>query len=189
MKQLGAGGDMAGAVDVFTTMKEFVGFSDLDAANLREIGPLFERHGGSLTDGFYETLARYPATASLLEGRVDALKTTHRRWMSELFQGEYGQAYYESRMRIGMVHVKVGIDPYFVEGVMDVIRTGGLAIVFAEVADRGRAVACARSLLRLLDLDLLIINLAYGEERLNRLTAFTGFGRRLIENCIRKGGK
>ncbi|MCA9493343.1 MAG: hypothetical protein KC621_25605, partial [Myxococcales bacterium] len=75
------------------------------------------------------------------------------------------------------------------EGVMDVIRTGGLAAVFAEMEDRAQAIACSQALLKLLDLDLLIINLAYGEERLERLTAFTGFSRRLIENCINKAKK
>ena len=53
-----------------------------------------------------------------------------------------------------------------------------LILVTGAVADRfGRT----------LDLDLLVINLAYGEERLERLTRFTGMSRKLIERCIRKG--
>ncbi|MCB9675650.1 MAG: hypothetical protein H6737_11065 [Alphaproteobacteria bacterium] len=177
------------SADVYEKMKTFVGFTDQDAANLKKLGPVFEKHGPALTDGFYTTLEQFPETAQIIAGRVDSLKATHGRWMGELFGGEYGMPYFDSRMRIGMVHVKVGIAPYFVEGVMDVIRTGGLAAIFTELDDRQEAIDCSGSLLKILDLDLLVINLAYGEERLDRLTAFTGFSRRLIENCIKQAKK
>ena len=38
---------------------------------------------------------------------------------------------------------------------------------------------------KICDLDLLVINLSYGEDRLDRLTEFTGMKRTLIENIIR----
>lgn len=176
-------------VATYEKMKQFVGFTDADAKNLTELAPVFAKHGPALTDGFYATLGKYEETQAIISGRVDSLKATHTQWMAQLFAGDYGPSYFERRMKIGLVHVKVGIPPHFVEGVMDVIRTGGLAAIFAEVEDRGRALAGAQSLLKLLDLDLMIINLAYGEERLERLTAFTGFSRRLIENCINKAKK
>lgn len=174
---------------VYGDMKNFVGFTEADAANLVTLGPVFAKHGPGMTDAFYETLQRFPETLKIIDGRVDALKRTHIRWMGELFAGDYGQSYFDSRYKIGMVHVKVGIDPYFVEAVMDVLRTAGLAAIFTEVEDRGQAVAGAQSLLKVLDLDLLVINLAYGEERMTRLAGFTGFSRRLIENCVRQGRK
>lgn len=175
------------AQKTYEEMKTFVGFSDADAQNLVKLAPIFEKHGPGMTDAFYATLFRYPDTAKIIEGRVDGLKKTHNRWMTELFKGDYGQGYFEGRYKIGLVHVKVAIDPFYVEGVMDVIRTAGIAAIFAEMEDRASAIACTQSLLKILDLDLLVINLAYGEERLNRLTGFTGFSRKLIENCIKKG--
>lgn len=173
---------------IYEEMKRFVNFNEEDAANLKLLRPVFEKHGQSLTDGFYDTLARFPETAGIIEGRVEALKKTHGTWMLELFGGEYGEAYFNSRMKIGTIHVKVGISPYFVEGVMDVIRTGGMAAIFAEL-DKDTALKGAQSLLKVLDLDLMIINVAYSEERLGRLTAFTGFSRKLIENCIQRAAK
>jgi hypothetical protein len=173
----------------YDKMKEFIGFGPQDAENLKALAPVFAKHGAELTEGFYRTLGNYAETRSIIDGRVESLKRTHTQWMAELFSGDYGEAYFERRMRIGLVHVRVGIEPHFVEGVMDVIRTGGLAAIFVEIDDKAQAVACSQSLLKLLDLDLMIINLAYGEERLERLTAFTGFSRRLIENCIKKAKK
>ena len=53
-----------------------------------------------------------------------------------------------------------------------------------QVADKALQADYARSVVRILDLDLMIINLAYGEERLERLSQFTGMSRKLIERCV-----
>ena len=38
---------------------------------------------------------------------------------------------------------------------------------------------------KIIDLDLILINLAYNEERLDRLSAVTGMRRNLIENLVK----
>lgn len=177
---------MAATVDVFDEMKRFYGFTEGDAANLQAMAGLFAKHGGSITDGFYANMANFPATQRLIEGRVDTLKATHGRWMSELFHGTYGDAYFENRLRIGKAHVRIGLDPYYVEGVMSFLRCAGLMAIREEAPDAATAERWSNSLLRILDLDLFIINLAYGEERLDRLAKFTGMSRKLLENCIRR---
>lgn len=167
-------------------MKEFIDFGDADIARLTSLGAVFQKRGAAITDGFYETLARYPATAKLIEGRVDALKATHHRYLAELFAGDYGEAYFQSRIRVGVVHVRIGLDPYFVEAVMSYLRTQGVLAIREELGqDSGSHVA---AYIKILDLDMLIINLAYGDERLNRLTRFTGMSRKLLETCIQRAG-
>lgn len=177
---------MPASQEVFDEMKRFCGFTEADAANLVALGPVFARHGAQITDRFYDNMAGFPATQRLIEGRVAALKATHGRWMGELFQGDYGGDYFNNRIRIGLAHVRIGLDPYYVEGVMSFLRCAGLMAIREEVADGARATELSQSLLRILDLDLLVINLAYGEERLDRLAKFTGMSRRLLENCIRR---
>jgi len=178
---------MAAMLADFESMKDFINFDDNDVANLVALGPVFAKHGPAITDAFYDNLRRFGDTARLIEGRVDALKATHHRWMSELFQGAYGDAYFENRIRVGKAHVRVGLDPRYVEGVMTFLRTEGHRAIHEEVADVARAGALYDSLVKILDLDLADINLAYAEERLDRLTSFTGMSRKLLENCIRRG--
>lgn len=179
---------MADPATVFTQMKTFLEFDDTDVANLRALAPVFAEHGATITDQFYDILGRYSATSRLLEGRVDALKKTHHRYLGELFGGDYGEAYFQNRMRVGHTHVRVGLDPYFVEAVMSFLRTSGLLAIRQEVPDAAEAARLTGSYVKILDLDLLIINLAYGEERLTRLTKFTGMSRKLLENCIQRAG-
>jgi len=171
----------------FVEMKRFLNFDETDVANLKSLAPTFVIHGPGVTDRFYETLGRFPETAKLIDGRIDALKATHAQWMSELFAGDYEEAYFDRRVKIGMVHVRIGLPPYFVEAVMNFIRTEGLLAIHQEHPNN--ADTLSRSLLKILDLDLILINMAYSEERLDRVAAFTGMSRKLIENVITRAKK
>lgn len=171
---------------LFSELKSFIGFVAEDAQNLRTLAPVFAEHGQEITDGFYDRLAATPETAPLIEGRVDQLKQTHMRWMASLFQGEYGDAYLQERWRIGLVHVRVGIPPWWVEAVMSYLRSAGLGLVSASFPGP-EGIALGQSLLKILDIDLWIINLAYNDERLARLSSFTGMSRKLMERCVIQG--
>lgn len=172
----------------YEEFKRFIGFSEADRDRLVSLAPVFAQVGPAVTDRFYTILGEFPETARMIEGRVDLLKTTHARWMSGLFGGEYGDEYANERMRIGKTHVRVGLDPSYVEGVMCMLRTEGVAAISAVYPDSRVAADYISSYLRILDLDLFIINHAYAEERLDRLSRFTGMKRVLIENVIRKAG-
>lgn len=171
-------------VELFEKLKSVVGFGPDDEKNLVTLAPIVEKCGGAITDAFYEKLARTPETAKLIEGRVDELKKTHGIWMRSLVAGDYGPSYFESRWRIGLAHVRVGLDPYWVEGVMSFIRTGMMEALAKEIASSEELAAKHASFTKVCDLDLMIINLSYGEDRLARLTEFTGLKRGLIENII-----
>lgn len=169
---------------LFQELKQFIGFSDADAANLRALAPIFAEGGHAVTDEFYSRLEKNPETANLIAGRVDALKATHNRWMTELFAGDYGDTYLESRWKIGLVHVRVGISPHWVEAVVSFLRAAAIELIEQKIADKALQADYAQAVVRILDLDLMIINLAYGEERLDRLSQFTGMSRKLIERCV-----
>ncbi|HHO50472.1 MAG TPA: hypothetical protein ENK18_06245 [Deltaproteobacteria bacterium] len=175
---------MSATIEQFEEMKGFLSFGEADAANLQRLAPVFATHGAKITDDFYAILARYPTTAALIETRLESLKATHNRWMSQLFEGSYGAEYFENRIRIGLAHVRIGLPPWYVEAVMNLIRIEGHLAIVEGVPDADERAPLYASLLKILDLDLMIINLTYSEERLDRVTSFTGMSRKLIENVI-----
>jgi hypothetical protein len=170
--------------ETYASIRSFVNFTDHDVANLVAIRPIVEKHGPAVTDAFYEVIQRTPATARFVEGRVDALKKTHTRWMMDLVAGDYGDAYFDSRWRIGKVHVRIGIDPFWPESVMSILRAGLHEALAREIPDSGELSDKYASLVKILDLDMTVINLSYAEDRLDRLTEFTGMKRALLENLI-----
>jgi len=172
----------------YEKMKSFLGFDESDRAVLQSLKPLFVEHGPGITDRFYEVLGQNEATARLIEGRVEQLKATHGVWMMELFDGDYGRAYFDRREKIGQAHVRINLPPEFVEGVMSFIRTEGIKLIHANLQG-DEADKAVGALIKVLDLDLIVINLAYAEERIDRITKLTGMRRRLIENIIRASKK
>lgn len=166
-------------------VQKFLSFDTEDAKNLRSLLPVVEKHGPGITDRFYERLGQNGDTAKHIAGRVDALKATHREWMRTLVGGDYGDEYLISRWRIGQVHVRVGLDPFWVEAVMSFIRTEMLTAIAKEVTSPEEAAIKYASFCKACDLDIIIINLSYSEDRLDRITDFTGMKRGLVENIIR----
>jgi hemoglobin-like flavoprotein len=175
---------MTDPTQMFAELKQFIGFTDADAANLRRLAPLFAEHGRAVTDAFYDRLTVHPDTSALIAGRVDRLKQTHARWLGELFAGDYGDAYLADRWRVGLTHVRAGIKPHWVDAVASILRAVGTELIARHVDDPDLRTASTQSYLRILDLDMMLIDLAYGEERLDRLSQFTGMSRKLIERCV-----
>lgn len=170
---------------LFERLKAFVDFSSADVARLVALQPIIAKHGPGITARFYARLAEVPETAKLIDGRVDALRKTHLAWLESLVGGVYDEGYLASRWRIGLAHVRVGLDPHWVEGVMSFLRTEGIAAISTELDSEKESGLHAASFVKACDLDMLIINLSYAEDRLERLAAFTGMKRALIENIIR----
>ncbi len=174
-------------ITIFQELKQFIHFDDAgDGQRLQSLAPVFAEHGPILTAAFYQRLESNPETAKLIEGRVETLKQTHTRWMNQLFAGGYAEAYFESRYRIGLTHARVGVPPRWCEAIISFLRTESLPIVMEHVGDANAFASHYSSLVKILDLDLMLINLAYEDERLRRLTDFTGMSRKLIERCINK---
>lgn len=175
--------DSADRFAQFQKLADFIGFDDRDRSRLVELKGILVPEQDRITDAFYESIQREPETRAFVEGRVEALKKTHARWFSELFDGEYGEAYFEGRWKIGMAHVRIGLSPRWVDMVVTHIHELVLQTLNEKMGEAG--VQAHQSFARLLDLDRAIIQLAYDEDRLDRLSDFTGMKRTLIENVIR----
>ncbi|MCL2776648.1 MAG: protoglobin domain-containing protein [Polyangiaceae bacterium] len=172
-------------VAIFERLKVFLEFSQADADRLVALQPAMAKHGPSITTEFYKRLGEVPETAKFIKGRVEELRVTHLAWLRSLVGGVYDESYLASRWKIGLTHVRIGLDPYWVEAVMSFIRTAGVEAIIAELRDSATAGRHASSFLKVCDLDMLIINLSYAEDRLDRLASFTGIKRSLFETIIR----
>lgn len=174
--------------ETYQEMQNFIEFDGSDTERLKALAPVFAKHGAKITDTFYASLGEYEKTAAIIEGRVDKLKATHGVWMGQLFEGEYGRPFFDQQYRIGQVHVTQNINPEYVEAVTSVLRTYGRIAIYEEMGSNDEAGAHYDSLCKVLDLALLTINLAYADERIDRISLVTGMSRKLIENLVKRGG-
>ena len=164
------------------------GFSDADSAAIQAISPALIALAPTLTDEFYVQLLSHPKTRQHIDGRLDALKSTHQQWLTYLFTGPHDEAFFARQEIIGVVHVQVKIPPLFVSSSMSYLRH---AIVHKlHTKTEAGELSCEQfeqaspAILRLLDLAQMLIDTAYEAERLRLLSEATGMRPRLLENLI-----
>jgi signal transduction histidine kinase len=84
-----------------------------DERRLREAHPHLQKHFEFIIDRFYEYLLSHEHTRVMLSapGLIDRLKQLQSRYFQELTAGDYGRAYFENRLKVGVAHNRVGLSP------------------------------------------------------------------------------
>jgi signal transduction histidine kinase len=91
----------------------FLGLSSADADNVRALRAAFADYSREFAERFYQHLLSHPETAKLLQDPVQLqqLKLLQARYFGELLEGVFDQAYIEGRLRVGLAHQRVGLEP------------------------------------------------------------------------------
>lgn len=94
--------------------KAFIGFTDADAQALRDMLPVIRRRADQIVDRFYENIQQYPELVEIVRkagSSIERLRSAQKQYLLELFEGRYDAAYFERRLRIGVVHNRIGLTP------------------------------------------------------------------------------
>ncbi|MDO8349677.1 MAG: EAL domain-containing protein [Gallionella sp.] len=93
--------------------KAFLEFTETDAALLKELHARLEVGRDAFSETFYNHLLRFSEIAPLIGDpeKLECLKRTQSAYFSQLTEGEYGSDYVEHRLRVGIVHQRVGLTP------------------------------------------------------------------------------
>jgi truncated hemoglobin YjbI len=154
--------------DRYRELQSYVAWSDEDADRVRGLVPLVEPHLPSLVEDFYAEIARHPEAHNVFTGgqaQVDRLKGSLLAWLRDLLEGPYDRDYVARRWKVGARHVEIGLDQVYTSVALSRLREG-LVRHLGESWSRDQVglVAAIRSLNRLLDLDLAMIEDAYQAE-------------------------
>lgn len=137
--------------------KAFIGLDEADLALLSELAPMIERHADAVVDGFYDNVQHYPELEQLIRGvgsNVERLKRTQRAYLLELFKGDIGPEYFERRLRVGVIHHKIGLTPRWYLGSYSVYMQLLAPIIFRHFRwQRDRALRAVMALNKVLSLD------------------------------------
>lgn len=93
--------------------KAFLELSTEDETLLRYAHELLGNESAEFADAFYEHLSRFPALQTLLDGenRLTRLKHVQGQYFKSLTAGRYGSDYVRDRLRVGVVHQQIGLEP------------------------------------------------------------------------------
>jgi methyl-accepting chemotaxis protein len=87
--------------------KDFIGFDNEDIRRLEQYQDSFAAKAEQVADDFYDNLTAYEETQEVFERSskgVAQLKETQAAYLTTLVGGEYGDAYFSERARIGKIH-------------------------------------------------------------------------------------
>jgi hypothetical protein len=157
---------------------ELIGLMDLADEEKALLGALqgaARESAPALLDAFYSRLLSHSNTADYLKSAsMDRLHTAVSDWFVDIFGGKYDEAYAQKRLKIGQVHVYIGLPVRYPLAMLDVIMPFGEQITKASPQPE-KALAAFR---KALALDIAIFNQAYEDNQLKHLADLVG-GERL----------
>lgn len=91
--------------------KEFLNFTDKDAQILLAYKPIIAKHCEGIVKNFYDFLTRYQEVSAIIGDAetMRRLNSSMNRYVLELFDGHYDIDYVSKRLRIGLVHQRIGV--------------------------------------------------------------------------------
>jgi signal transduction histidine kinase len=147
--------------ELWEECKRYLEFDGADIGRLKAILPRYIVLIGGLVDRFYDHLLSFQHTKTVLarEDVAGRLKAAQRQYLRTLAEGEYGEAYLRDRIRIGLVHERIGLAPRWYLGAYWIYIRELLPVLLPETAPAEREQVL--SLLKIILLDMMLVTESY----------------------------
>ena len=139
---------------------ERMAFLDLrpdDLALLSELHGLAVEDSDTFSDDFYEHILGFPQLRQLVkdDGTVQRLKHSQAAYFRSLTSGDYDGAYIRDRLRVGLVHQRIGLEPKWYIGAYRKYVAGMFDLLWKQFhAEPERFRAMFNSVLKVVCLDM-----------------------------------
>jgi signal transduction histidine kinase len=143
---------------------QFLGVDDDICVAVRTLGPFMEQVADEVVDAFYAHILAHEETARFLGDPVvvNRLKRSQRAHFIQLASGEYGGRYFESRLMVGLVHARIGLEPHWYLGGY-LVQWNALGKLMAELLPGGptAVLAATQAMSKIIMLDMALATDAY----------------------------
>jgi diguanylate cyclase len=139
--------------------KALLGFTLADATSLTVMRPVVRAVIDTVVEEFYEQQAEIDEIA-LVIGDADSLRcfqVAQKRYVLQLFEGVYDLEYVNSRLRVGLVLKRIGIDPKLYLAATRMLKTILCRHMEAGCMDSGECVNAERALDKLIFFDMSLV--------------------------------
>ena len=166
--------------DIHDELAEMMNLTQEEKDLLVDLQGTAEGQADALTDDFYDRLLAHDNTAEYFEGEdMDERHAMIADWFVDLFNGAYDADYVAQRLKIGHVHVQIGLPVRYPLSMIDVIMQHGEEVV-AQSSEPEQA---KEAFQKVLSLDIAVFNQAYEDRQLKHLAELVG-GERLARRLL-----
>jgi len=119
----------------------FLSLTDDDSDRLRDLRPLVQLRVDEIVERFYVHLRRFEETRRYVESAqmAERLRALQRDYLLQLFEGVFDEAYCQRRRDIGRVHHRIGLDPNWYIGAVQLYQSILFPMAADHLASSGRA--------------------------------------------------
>lgn len=139
--------------------KTLLSFSDLDVRLLKECISPIEKELENIVAVFYDQQTSIPEIA-LLIGDADTLTRLHnaqRKYITDLFSGFYDSEYVNNRLRIGLVHKRIGVEPTLYLSAMKALKELLIGALAQHINDPAKLTQTIAALEKLIYFDTTLV--------------------------------
>lgn len=125
--------------------KEYLGFTEEDRLTLVSLREIVEDNIEEVVEEFYKRILPFSEMDRVIGDAetLHRLKNHQRNYIYSLFDGQYDEDYVHSRLRVGVVHKRIGVEPKFyvsaVYNLSSILRT-------IIIANNSNCTSCEASL-------------------------------------------
>ena len=143
----------------FENRKKLLCFTNEDVYNLKKVSPRIDSIIDPLVNKFYEQQTAIDDVELIIcdEDTLVRLRTAQRQYIISLFCGVYDMNYANNRLRIGLVHKRIGVEPKLYLSAMHMLK--GLLVegINELFVSKEEALSIVASLEKLLMLDIQLV--------------------------------
>ncbi|HHT9130733.1 MAG TPA: protoglobin domain-containing protein [Candidatus Brocadiaceae bacterium] len=112
--------------------KDYLDFKDKDVALLKELKTLMDENADNLVEAFYKYIGNFPEVTAfgMDPNSLPRLLKMQKKYLLSLFEGNYDRPYFENRLHIGNVHIKIGVPTKLYMGAYNVYKMLLMPLIF-----------------------------------------------------------
>ncbi|WP_277674040.1 globin-coupled sensor protein [Piscibacillus halophilus] len=145
---------------------EMIGLDFEGLKRIKKLQPIVEDNIEFIVTRFYEKITAQPNLLSIIEehSSIERLKNTLTRHVKEMFRGQLDEDYYEKRLRIAHVHVRIGLETEWYMSAFQDLLNSLVNVIKQQIDDSKELVEAIQSISRLLNFEQQIVLEAYEKE-------------------------
>jgi diguanylate cyclase (GGDEF)-like protein len=130
-----------------------------DLALLTSHKALIERHVDGIVSDFYRKQMQIDEVAILIgdSGTLKHLHITQRKYVMDLFSGDYGTEYVNNRLLIGIIHKRAGIEPKLYLSAVRTLKESISQCLKQVISDQNLLIATLDALEKILFFDTTLV--------------------------------
>jgi diguanylate cyclase (GGDEF)-like protein len=134
-------------------------FTDDDLTRLISFQEVIKNAIDPLVTRFYEMQTNVAEIALLIgdADTLDRLRNAQRKYVIDLFSGIYDLEYVNNRLRIGLVHKRIGVEPKLYLSAINTLKTLLLDIIYNALPNQAECRAMIATLDKLLLFDITLV--------------------------------